>query len=257
MRTSTRLEGTWTEDYYLVSGGGRQRLDDGDEVLRRSGRRLGGDASTSPSMIWNAHQSHWGRGDDREGDCWKAFVGTQKQYQDFGTEVYGGGHPVRSVNPRWGQGGKRLIKARLRGAQLQKTNLKGTNLLDADLTGAQLQGADLRDAIASANLTRADLRQANLSQADLIGATMTGADLRAANLRGADLFNADLRSADLTDAHLEGAKLEGADLTEAKLARVNLRGALYDSVTKWPVGFKPASWGAVLTPVQPGPEAAG
>jgi hypothetical protein len=255
MQTSTRLEGTWTEDYYLVSGGSRQPLEDGNEVLRRSGRNLRGDALTASPFIWDNGQDHWGRGDDREGDRWGAFVGTQEQYQDFGS-VYGEGHPVRTVNPNWGRGGKRLIKARLRGAQLRKANLKGANLLWANLTGARLQGADLRDAIASANLTRADLRQANLSQADLIAATMTGANLGAANLQTADLFNADLRDADMTDANLEGAKLEGAKLTGAKLIRVNLHGALYDVATRWPAGFKPIKAGAILTPAQPGPEAA-
>ncbi|GAB4511578.1 MAG: hypothetical protein Tsb0020_29420 [Haliangiales bacterium] len=155
-----------------------------------------------------------------------------------------------------------LHGASLQGASLLLANLRGADLRGAELQGAKLQGADLRGAtLAGANLRGAKLPGANLRGAHLPGADLTGADLQGANLRGANLREAklqaanlpgaDLCGADLCRANLRGANLEGADLCEvnsqvadlkdANREGINLHHALYDSTTKWPEGFDPAT----------------
>jgi uncharacterized protein YjbI with pentapeptide repeats len=59
------------------------------------------------------------------------------------------------------------------------------------------------------------------------------------------LRNADLRGAYIF-ADLEGADLRGADLRRPEFFGVNITGAQYDAATRWPVGFRPALYGAIL-----------
>jgi len=79
------------------------------------------------------------------------------------------------------------------------------------------------------NLTNASLRGANLE-----GVNLQGASLRDANLRDAYLTIANLQGANLTGADLQGARLRGANLRDADLS-----GALWDSRTIWPDGYRP------------------
>ena len=64
--------------------------------------------------------------------------------------------------------------------------------------------------------------------------------LRGKDLRGFDLAGAFLVNTDLSDTDLRGVDLSGADLENACV-----RGALYDSATRWPDGFDPQRHGAV------------
>jgi hypothetical protein len=75
----------------------------------------------------------------------------------------------------------------LAGKKLKKARLKGANFSRAMLAGA-------------------DLRQADLEDADLRGAMLLGA-----NLSGANLVNADFEGAMLLGAQLEGAHIEGVN----------------------------------------------
>lgn len=81
-----------------------------------------------------------------------------------------------------------------------------------------------------------DCRRANLS----------GSNLSGANLFGADLSDADLRGATLDGAYMRWTDLRGADLREATLNEVDLRMALYDTDTVWPIGLEPDDTGAML-----------
>src|SRR5262249_53082396 len=82
--------------------------------------------------------------------------------------------------------------------------------------------------------SRTRLRGANLTGAKLRGARLYCTLLERADLRGADLQGADLRGSGL-GATVGAAMLEGADLTEA----------LYDSTTRWPLGFDPKHQGCL------------
>jgi uncharacterized protein YjbI with pentapeptide repeats len=90
-------------------------------------------------------------------------------------------------------------------------------------------------------LEGADLSGTNLPYAALTGANLHLASLRRARLWGAELIGADLRGADLRGANLGHANLEGA-----KLAGINLDGCRYNASTRWPDGFDPSEWGALL-----------
>jgi hypothetical protein len=179
------------------------------------------------------------------------FVGTEEQYERFGT-IFGHPNRIGPLNPQWGQGGRKLRKADLKGADLRGTDLEGADLYQAELTGANLRRAKLANALLMATLERADLRYADLRAASLTRANLRHARLRGADLSGADLFEARLQGADLTEANLQGAKLEGANLTRARVTRAKLHGATYDIATRWPAGFRPAAHGAKRVPPHPG-----
>ncbi|NJO07886.1 MAG: glycogen debranching protein GlgX [Chloroflexaceae bacterium] len=53
--------------------------------------------------------------------------------------------------------------------------------------------------------------------------------------------------ANLEDADLSGADLRGADLREANLYRTNMRGARYNSKTRWPINFEPFDLGLIYS----------
>lgn len=178
--------------------------------------------------------------------------------------------------------GANLRKADLNGADLRKADLSGADLHEvvlrrAVLDGAALRGAKLSEAILSyaslgkavlseANLNRADLSRADLFRADLSGANLSEAVLGGANLRFANLRDAILSKADLSETVLRGAVLHGTDLSGADLSGaillgayvsgenqivtfervVDLQGAHYNESTRWPEGFVPSGYGAIL-----------
>lgn len=151
---------------------------------------------------------------------------------------------------------------------------QSADLSDSDLSHIYLSGCDGNPDLSYANLTNADLshaylgscglglqgavmRGADLSHATLFAANLNGADMRAANLEDALLWEADLSGADLRDSQLSfkswgrvffmEADLRGADLQGAtNLDWVYLDRARYDASTRWPQGFDPAEFGAVL-----------
>ena len=128
---------------------------------------------------------------------------------------------------------KVAAKESLKGADLSGANLFGANLVGADLSYADLSGANLTAVILQkANLTGAKLQKADLFQADLKWADLSGAHLNETSLLSADLFEANLRGVDLNGA---------ADFLGA-----NLIGVSYDYRTKWPQGFTPEEFSAVL-----------
>jgi uncharacterized protein YjbI with pentapeptide repeats len=158
----------------------------------------------------------------------------------------------------------RGVRANLRGAALRGARLPGAVLAGADLSWVDLTGANLR----GANLRGASLHEATLQRVDLRGGLLHAANLHHTNLQAAQLQAADLRGADLVAADLRGADLQGADLTGAKLfysqadiqamqplpsgppeVRLNtarLTGARYNSRTRWPAGFDPVKYGALV-----------
>ncbi len=74
------------------------------------------------------------------------------------------------------------------------------------------------------------------------GAHLEGANLYGTHLEGAVFAQAHLENAFLPGAHLErtiltGAHLEGAALVVRGAPPASLRGALFDSGTRWPAGF--------------------
>jgi uncharacterized protein YjbI with pentapeptide repeats len=152
---------------------------------------------------------------------------------------------------------------------------RAADLSDSDLSHIYLSGCDGNPDLSDANLTNTDLRHAflglcnlrlqgivmrgaDLRHAVLDGVDLRGADLRDANLDGTslymvNLFSADLRGSQLSfesggrvlmaEADLRGADLQGANLG---LGTVYMDGAKYNASTKWPQGFDPAEFGAVL-----------
>ena len=137
-----------------------------------------------------------------------------------------------------------LTAADMTDAVMKKANLRDANLSRAKMGGADLTGADLR----GANLELAGIQNANLSQANLEGLDLKKLSLYGCNLRGANLKNAkgftDIRKADLRDADLRGAYLLGIESSYS--ADVNLRGAKYDKLTRFPKGFDIEGSGAKL-----------
>jgi uncharacterized protein YjbI with pentapeptide repeats len=162
-----------------------------------------------------------------------------------------------------------LVLANLQGASMSHADLRVAILCFADLRGADLQAADLRGANLSAvyaynRKIEGRVWGLGASGAQLQGASLEGADLQAAALWGADLSGANLRRANLRQADFAGthlspderaevrrwahADLPRTDLTDADLMGADLRGALYNSDTRWPVGFDPREHGAELVP---------
>ncbi len=151
---------------------------------------------------------------------------------------------------------------------------QAADLSNSDLSQVHLSGCDGSPDLSYANLTNADLshsflglcnlkmhrvvmRGADLSHATLDGVDLRGADLRDTNFEGATLYMVDLSGADLRGSQLsfepegrvflEDADLRGADLQDAtNLQWAYWDGAKYDASTRWPQGFDPAEFGAVL-----------
>jgi hypothetical protein len=137
----------------------------------------------------------------------------------------------------------------MRGASLSNTILHNVDLSECDLSAVNLREAQLMIMdMEKAKLVRVDLAEANLA---VVG--MKGVDLREANLVGANLVMVDLRDADLRGTVMKGidpkarsfAEVERSSPVMAELTQVKLRGAKYDSETKWPDGFDPVGAGAI------------
>jgi uncharacterized protein YjbI with pentapeptide repeats len=145
--------------------------------------------------------------------------------------------------------------ARFANTSLAKANFQGADLSSATFSGANAEGADFRDAVfggtsmQSSNFTGANFQGTNLGNISFQGSTLKGA-----NLNGAKGLS-DLQNADLRDADLRGAVFIA---TAYYMGGVRLRGAQYDSKTRWPAGFDVAASGAVLneTPAAPQPSGA-
>ena len=134
-----------------------------------------------------------------------------------------------------------LSNSDLRGADIRNARLsarlRSANLAGADMIGTTLEGADASDAVFDgADMARTSLKDAVLVRASMIGVRLVGSQIERTDLRGADLRNADLSHAWFIGADLRGADLTGVRMTEAR----------YDERTKWPEGFDPTVYGAVL-----------
>jgi uncharacterized protein YjbI with pentapeptide repeats len=163
-------------------------------------------------------------------------------------------------------GDRSLMGTRHEGGDFMFAELAGVDLTEGDfywamfhnaiLGGAILARCDLRGArFNEANLRHADLTGANCGLDNLGGSTdfnnadLSGTDLRQANLGGADFTGALLIGADLSGARfncvLPGrvTRFQRANLTDARLGRTQFAGALYDSNTIFPHGFKPDAAG--------------
>ena len=150
--------------------------------------------------------------------------------------------------------GRNLACLNLSGADLAGANLHGADLHKSDLSGADLSGAELQHAnlwrtnltdaqlLARPNLFHTELNEANLYRANMFAANLHGALLRRADLRKATVI-ADLSRADLSGADLRGTNLKGA----TQLIWATLTGVRYDGKTKWPEGFDPQAFGAILS----------
>lgn len=75
--------------------------------------------------------------------------------------------------------GKRLVKAKLKGANFRESMMAGTDLREADLEDADLTGAMLL----GANLSRARLVNANFERAMLLGVHLENANINGANFK--------------------------------------------------------------------------
>ena len=100
-------------------------------------------------------------------------------------------------------------------------------------------------------LHSANLKGAMLAKADLIGANMHSANLSGAELAQADLSGADLSNAVLSNANLSEANLCGTNLLNCDLTNVILMNAKYTVDTRWPKGFEPDAFGAVMRDTHP------
>ncbi|MFM6001746.1 MAG: pentapeptide repeat-containing protein, partial [Sphaerospermopsis kisseleviana] len=105
-------------------------------------------------------------------------------------------------------------------------------------------------------LTHINLKKATLSEIDLSNAMLDGADfsqatLDQANLQGAILINSNLYQANFWKANLKnsnlfGANLRGTNFQGATLTNVVLNKAIYDNNTRFPQGFNPSNYNAIL-----------
>lgn len=137
---------------------------------------------------------------------------------------------------------KLLIEGRdFHGADLRGRDFAGVRFHNCELRGARLDWASL----AGACLSHARLMQASLAHAHLRGAALRGANLRAAGLAHACLVEADMTGANLWQADLSGANLCGATCLWSETGKARFEGALYDSATRLPPGFRPEAEGMI------------
>lgn len=138
--------------------------------------------------------------------------------------------------------GADLTGRSLHRAMLEKAKMTGARCVGTNLRGAFLHGADLR----FSDLTDASLITALLDYASLRSAKLVRTRAMAARFDGASLVDADLTDAEVTGANFEGADLRGTAMLCEGLDNARMQGAIYDSRTRWPEGFRPAKSGARL-----------
>ena len=136
----------------------------------------------------------------------------------------------------------------------------------ANIAGDQAQKAHniVNMAVKNGLLTRPDscqLCETKHDDSPIVGHHWQGYEKSLADLRGAkidettqidakwrlvwEIVNQGAASRDLHQVDLRGADLTGADLTGADLQGVYLKRAVYDTETRWPVGFDPDAHGAI------------
>jgi uncharacterized protein YjbI with pentapeptide repeats len=158
--------------------------------------------------------------------------------------------------------GAHLYEAVLRGTQLsdvhlQKVHAVHANFIEARGTEVKMTGDFERAVFDHAKMPRAYMVYATLKKAELEHAEFVEAEAEHAKLEGAHLANANFEHAELSFANFNGADtaeanfahayLDGSILTGAlNLRSACLRGTIYNTMTKWPKGFDPRRWGAVL-----------
>ena len=142
---------------------------------------------------------------------------------------------------------------------LYKAAMAGCNLSRASIKKAELFGVNF----SKANLTSCDFAQSNLSHARFSGSKLINTNFTQANLEGADFDGISywsrekitIQGANFQDAHLYKANLRGCnkessqsylDLSTANFKNSNLKGALYDSCTRFPRDIDPKAKGAYL-----------
>lgn len=130
---------------------------------------------------------------------------------------------------------------------LTAVNLSGSNLAQINLDGSNLIEVNCTDC----NLERASLEQAYLGLSNFQSCCLNGVNLREANLEEANLSQANLANADLTRANLTRANLRGANLQGANLEDTCLKGAIYDSTTRFDANFVPQSTGTIESDPKP------
>ncbi len=142
-----------------------------------------------------------------------------------------------------------LTNMNLSNASLENINLGEATLNGTDFTGANLTGANLKEASLSqvvfkgAIMEGINLKEVSLHNLDISEAILTNANLKEISMNSVDLSNADLRYANLKEASLNKvdlskADLRGAILTEAAINNCKFKGAIIDSTTLFPPGFK-------------------
>jgi pentapeptide repeat protein len=117
-------------------------------------------------------------------------------------------------------------------------NLSGLNLAGAYI-GAELVHVEIGNFGEFRRFQIASLRSVNLSRTDLRGATLSNVDMQETDLRGADLSGAKLGVRQM-DSPQADPRFRGF------LSDVNLRDALADGFTKWPMGFNWRSAGVKM-----------
>ncbi|HCF29308.1 MAG TPA: hypothetical protein DEV81_19385, partial [Cyanobacteria bacterium UBA11049] len=153
----------------------------------------------------------------------------------------------------------RSDKTNLNQAKLIGASLLYAKLSDADLSFAKLQRCELSNlgSIVSGNgkFFHPEPSDTCDSEESVYKKILNGADPNndanikrrlEQSLAGANLNHADLRKANLSRANLSNANLLYANLEEANLKDVILKKAIYNNKTRFPKGFAPKAYQAIL-----------
>lgn len=117
-------------------------------------------------------------------------------------------------------------------------------LAGLELEGISFDGSDLR----GSDFSGSDLYGANLCDTNLELCKFVNADLRSAFIARVSFRNADLHGARFSLDEMGGAlRLNEVDFSDANLDGADFTGAIYDSMTIFPIGFNPDSRGLKLT----------
>jgi len=237
---SGALSYQWKKDGVLLSGATNTRItvssarfaDSGSYVCDVTG--TGGTVSSSSATLTVSGLNYSGR------DLSSQYLGGT----DFTGANFSGASLTNSVLSK-----SILVNADFTGADLRNSYLDG-----ADFTGAILESARLGGASFDSGTkwpTGFDYRRAGMygpgvdaSGKDLSNQYLGGYDFTGANFSFASLTNSVLSKSTLVNANFSGADLQfsyldGADFTGANFIGIRLRGASFDSGTKWPAGFDP------------------